>query len=103
MATRTPDRPRTAPRRASAPQRRRRPARRRGFIPAIAAGLSALLYAGGRLLRALWLGVAHLAGAIARRIGTSARELDPAHRRDGLGLALIGVATVVAAVEWWGL
>ena len=57
----------------------------------------------GRLVRALWLGVAHLTGGLARRIGTGARDLDPAHRRDGIGLALIGLATVVAAVEWWGL
>src|SRR5689334_18160064 len=57
----------------------------------------------GRMLRAVWLGLAHLVGGIARRIGTSARGLDPAHRRDGLGLALLGLATVVAAVEWWGL
>jgi S-DNA-T family DNA segregation ATPase FtsK/SpoIIIE len=38
-----------------------------------------------------------------RRIGSSARDLDPAHRRDGIGLALLGLATVVAAVQWWGL
>jgi S-DNA-T family DNA segregation ATPase FtsK/SpoIIIE len=57
----------------------------------------------GRLLRALWLGLAHVVGGTARRVGASARELDPAHRRDGVGLALLGLAVVVAAVEWWGL
>ena len=49
------------------------------------------------------MGTAHVAGATARRVGSGARELDPAHRRDGLGLCLIGLALVVAAREWWGL
>ena len=57
----------------------------------------------GRGLRAVWLAVAHLVGWLARRIGSTARDLDPAHRRDGIGLALLGLATVVASVEWWGL
>ncbi len=55
------------------------------------------------MVRGLWLGVAHVVGALARRIGSSARDLDPAHRRDGIGLLLTGLATVVAAVEWWDL
>ena len=49
------------------------------------------------------MGCAHLVGGTARRIGHGARDLDPAHRRDGAGLALIGLAIVVAAREWWGL
>ena len=53
--------------------------------------------------QACWLGIAHLVGGIARRGRHSARELDPAHRRDGIGLALLGLAVVVAAVEWWEL
>jgi S-DNA-T family DNA segregation ATPase FtsK/SpoIIIE len=56
-----------------------------------------------RALRGLWMGTAHLVGGAARRMGSGARELDPAHRRDGLGLFLIGVAIVVAAREWWRL
>src|SRR5690242_3537561 len=56
-----------------------------------------------RAVRAGWMGAAHVAGATARRLGTSARDLDPALRRDGLGLGLIGLAIVVAAAEWWGL
>ncbi|HTE71634.1 MAG TPA: DNA translocase FtsK [Actinomycetes bacterium] len=64
---------------------------------------SAVLHGLGRACRAIWLGIAHLVGGLARRIGTSARDLDPAHRRDGIGLSLLGLATVVAAVEWWGL
>ena len=62
-----------------------------------------LLRGAGRAFRAVWLGLAHVVGGLARRIGTSARDLDPAHRRDGLGLALIGLSVLVAAVEWWSL
>ncbi len=38
-----------------------------------------------------------------RRVGTTARDLDPEHRRDGLGLSLVGLAIIVAAAEWWRL
>ncbi len=38
-----------------------------------------------------------------RRIGTTARDLDPEHRRDGIGLGLVGLAIVVSAAEWWRL
>ena len=50
---------------------------------------------------AIWLGIAHVIGAIARGIGKSARDLDPAHRRDGLGLLYLSIAIVVAAVIWF--
>jgi S-DNA-T family DNA segregation ATPase FtsK/SpoIIIE len=42
-------------------------------------------------------------GAGVRKIGHTARELDPEHRRDGAGLFLIGAAVVVAAAVWWQL
>src|SRR5690349_9675050 len=57
----------------------------------------------GRGLAAVWLGLAHLLGAAVRKIGHTARELDPEHRRDGAGLFLIGAAVVVAAAVWWQL
>ncbi len=60
--------------------------------------------AGQALFRAsstVWLGLAHGVGAGARGIGRSARELDPDHRRDGAGLALFGLAVVVAAAVWF--
>ncbi len=38
-----------------------------------------------------------------RRVGGTARDLDPAHRRDGLGLLLVIAAIVVAAGVWWRL
>ena len=47
--------------------------------------------------------MAHVAGGTVRRIGISARELEPEHRRDGIGFAFIALAIVVAAREWWGL
>ncbi len=49
------------------------------------------------------MGGAHLVGGTARRIGHDARELDPAHRRDGMAFALLGLTIIVAAREWWGL
>ena len=57
----------------------------------------------GRALVRLWLGIAHLIGGMVRGVGHGARELDPAHRRDGAGLTLIGLAVVVAGAVWWNL
>mgnify|MGYP003382072435 FL=1 len=37
-----------------------------------------------------------------RKVGSSAQKLEPEHQRDGLGFALIAVAVLVAAREWWG-
>ena len=56
-----------------------------------------------RMVRGAWMGGAHLVGGTTRRIGQGARDLDPAHRRDGLAFTLLGLAIVVAAQEWWGL
>jgi S-DNA-T family DNA segregation ATPase FtsK/SpoIIIE len=42
-------------------------------------------------------------GATVRKIGRTARDLEPEHRRDGAGLFLIGIAVVVAAAVWWQL
>lgn len=54
-----------------------------------------------RAVRGTWMGMAHVAGGAVRRVGTSARELEPEHRRDGLGFFLIGLSILVAAREWW--
>jgi S-DNA-T family DNA segregation ATPase FtsK/SpoIIIE len=56
-----------------------------------------------RLVRALWLGLAHAVGAMLRGIGRGAKGLDPAHRKDGLALLLLGVALIVAAGTWANL
>ncbi|MEV5934875.1 DNA translocase FtsK [Streptomyces sp. NPDC052079] len=53
-----------------------------------------------RLVRALWLGLARAVGAVFRGIGQGARNLDPAHRKDGLALLLLGIALIVAAGTW---
>ncbi len=52
---------------------------------------------GGRLLG----GAARLVGSGVRRI--SGVDLEPEHRRDGVGLLLIALAVIVAVREWWGL
>ncbi|MET4078543.1 DNA translocase FtsK 4TM domain-containing protein [Janibacter sp. UYMM211] len=54
-------------------------------------------------VRSTWMGVAGAAGAGARRVGHQAGQIEPEHRRDGLGFTLVALAVVVAAVEWWGL
>ncbi|MEV5609688.1 DNA translocase FtsK [Streptomyces sp. NPDC052225] len=56
-----------------------------------------------KLVRALWLGVAHSVGAMFRGIGRGAKGLDPAHRKDGLALLLLGVALICAAGTWSNL
>ncbi|HEY3531360.1 MAG TPA: DNA translocase FtsK [Nocardioides sp.] len=57
----------------------------------------------GRGVAAVWLGIAHAIGAVARKIGRTAHDLEPEHRRDGFGLFLFGLAVVVAAAVWWQL
>ncbi|MFD0340757.1 DNA translocase FtsK [Streptomyces sp. NPDC127117] len=56
-----------------------------------------------RLARAVWLGTAHAVGATFRGIGRGAKGLDPAHRKDGVALLLLGLALVVAAGTWSNL
>ena len=54
----------------------------------------------GRMIAAAWMLVAGAVGFAARAIGRGARDLDPHHRRDGLGLLTLGVAIVLAASLW---
>ncbi|WP_431982820.1 DNA translocase FtsK [Streptomyces qinglanensis] len=56
-----------------------------------------------KVLKACWLGLAHALGALLRGIGRSGKALDPAHRKDGLALLLIGLALIVAAGTWSNL
>ena len=98
MATRTSSAGRSAPTARSRTSAARgkskggspRPANRRPAQPALPA----------RVVRGVWMGCAHLVGGAARRIGRDARDLDPAHRRDGVAFLLLGLAIVVAAREW---
>src|SRR5215468_5668285 len=57
----------------------------------------------GRVLTGAWMLLAHAAGYGARALGRSARDLDPLHRRDGVGLAFLAAAIVVAATTWWSM
>ena len=111
MATRTssPPRSRSTSRSGTARSTSRAPARSKARSKSRSksrAGPNPLvrLIAGiGSGLRAIWLGLAHLVGAVARSIGSTARDLAPEHRRDGIGLTLVGLAVVVAAAVWWQL
>ena len=52
------------------------------------------------MITAAWMVAAGAVGWAARAIGHGARELDPHHRRDGMGLLTLGVAIVLAASLW---
>jgi S-DNA-T family DNA segregation ATPase FtsK/SpoIIIE len=54
-------------------------------------------------LARLWSGLAHGLGRLVRGVGRSARQIDPAVRRDGLGLAALAGAIVLAATCWFPL
>ena len=54
-----------------------------------------------RLVGGIWLLLARGLGSGVRRFGESARDLDEEHRRDGVGLANLGLAIVLAAATWW--
>ena len=54
----------------------------------------------GRMIAAAWMVVAGAVGFAVRAIGRGARDLDPHHRRDGVGLLTLGVAIVLAASLW---
>ncbi|SDR69546.1 DNA segregation ATPase FtsK/SpoIIIE, S-DNA-T family [Nocardioides scoriae] len=62
-----------------------------------------LFLALARVLVTAWLGLAHAVGGGVRRVGHTASDLEPEHRRDGAGLFLLGLAVVVAAAVWWQL
>ncbi|MEN3359232.1 MAG: segregation ATPase FtsK/SpoIIIE, family [Mycobacteriales bacterium] len=57
----------------------------------------------GRAIAWCWSVLARGAGGTARAFGRQAAtaRLDPAHRRDGLGLATLGLALIVAVGVWW--
>ncbi|NDL59253.1 FtsK/SpoIIIE family DNA translocase [Phytoactinopolyspora mesophila] len=82
---------------------RRQPARRPPRKPARPGAGIRLFRAIGRAIGAIWMGLAHLIGGSARKVGSTAREIPTEQRRDGAGLALIGVAVVIAAVMWWSV
>ena len=86
---------RTGSRPAQRPAPRRKPAQPRNKSRIAAAGVTV-----GRGARAAWLMLAKGAGSTARSIGR-ARDIEPGHRRDGIALALLGVAVVIVASSWF--
>ncbi|MBT5183307.1 MAG: hypothetical protein HOL91_07430, partial [Actinobacteria bacterium] len=106
MASRTSTRTRgSSPSKAKSNPKKKTPARPRGKnsrparpgpVPRAFAGIA-------RAIGRTWTGIAHLAGGAARRIGRGAKELDPAVRRDGLGLSLIAGAIILVAATWFGV
>src|SRR6476620_6523792 len=79
----------------SRPAPRRKPARHHSPSAISSAGATV-----GRGVRAGWLMLAKGAGSTARSVGR-ARDLEPGHRRDGIALALLGIAVVIAASSWF--
>jgi S-DNA-T family DNA segregation ATPase FtsK/SpoIIIE len=65
--------------------------------------IARVLRALGRAVAAIWLGIAHGIGALVRSVGGVARDLDPEHRRDGVGLTFVGLALIVGASIWWDM
>jgi len=55
----------------------------------------------GKMIVAAWMLVAGAVGFAARAVGRGARDLDPHHRRDGVGLLTLGAAIVLAAALWF--
>jgi S-DNA-T family DNA segregation ATPase FtsK/SpoIIIE len=92
------------PARPPAP-RKKAPARKKAAKRGGQGGSSAGLVGGagvavGRASRAAWLMLAKGAGSTARSVGR-AHDIEPGHRRDGIALALLGVAGVIAASSWF--
>lgn len=55
------------------------------------------------VLRKIWLAIATVAGATTRFLLRGAKELDPAHRRDGLGLFVVVLSLIASAGIWFRL
>lgn len=55
---------------------------------------------GGKGVSRGWSLISRGAGGLARTVGRT-KEIEPAHRRDGLAFGLIAIAVVVAAAVWW--
>src|ERR1700689_5416077 len=78
----------------------------RGLVGGMRASSNPLLILIGWILAmvaGVWTELARGVGYVARLFGDSARELDPAHRRDGAGLGVLAGAIVTAGAAWWHL
>ena len=110
MASRTSAPGRSRSGRGSSPAKRPSPAkgasRRKAPAKRAASGPGPLVrvaFASGRVIRGGYLALAHGLGFVARNIGSGARGLDPAQRRDGLALAFIAAAAILLAGTWFGV
>jgi DNA segregation ATPase FtsK/SpoIIIE, S-DNA-T family len=59
----------------------------------------------GRAVNVVWMWLANAIGWLVRGVGSQAakaRDLDPEHRRDGLGLLMLGAAVLLAVAIWFG-
>src|SRR5215831_8187037 len=93
-------------RRGSKPYYRRRPPPKRVVAARLRASNNPLLILTGWIaaaVAAVWTELAGGVGFVVRHFGDSARELDPAHRRDGAGLAALAATIIAAATAWWRL
>ncbi|MCL2470640.1 MAG: DNA translocase FtsK [Propionibacteriaceae bacterium] len=57
----------------------------------------------GRGITKVWNAAARGLGKLVRHIGHSARDIDPAVRRDGIGLLLLALTVIFAAAFWFSL
>ena len=80
---------------AKRPAGKRRPAKSSG------GSFGRLLSGAGRLLLSTLSVVAGGIGSAIRAATGGAKDVDPAHRRDGLGLLLLAGALVAAGGAWW--
>ncbi len=60
-----------------------------------------LVIGSARVVARSWRIAAQGVGGGVRAVGSNARDLEVEHRRDGLGLANLGLAIVLAAATWW--
>ncbi len=54
----------------------------------------------GKAIKGTWNLLAKGVGGLARTLGKT-KDLDPAHRRDGLAFGYIALAVIIAAAVWW--
>ncbi|MGW4426516.1 DNA translocase FtsK [Streptosporangium sp. NPDC004631] len=92
--------PRTAPARRVVTTRARTAPRARRQAPPHQDPIGWVFTMIGKLFMGLWMLLAGGVGSAARALGQNARELDPVHRRDGLGLAVFSGAIALAAILW---
>ncbi|MGH3318941.1 MAG: DNA translocase FtsK [Streptosporangiaceae bacterium] len=105
MATRAPSRSSrsrtTSKSRGASSRTKRRPQSRKQGPRRDPAITGTVLFAVGKVVTAAWQLAAHGVGRGVRAVGHTTRDLDPAHRRDGLGLVVVALAIVVASGVWW--